>query len=228
VLSKHKIISTRDMRFDETVVYTAELLVSLELEEIIKIIKVLLFGEGFREAEYSLENYELTINESNNTIQVVDLSEPSTMIQPQYRFRPINTAPNTQDVDYVPQLATPDVTPEPENSPANYTHPSILIAATHSYKTSVIPEPDQTSVPGISSIIFHRQSRILSLIANIPSWAQGDELLIRQRRDMYFLFINNITDNIKTILFFYTIFHAGIESQRVYQNNILLEPTNLK
>jgi hypothetical protein len=102
VLSKHKIISTRDMRFDETVVYTAELLVSLELEEIIKIIKVLLFGEGFRKAEYSLENYELTINESNNTIQVVDLSEPSIMIQPQYRFRPINTVPNTQDVDYVP------------------------------------------------------------------------------------------------------------------------------
>jgi hypothetical protein len=70
------------MRFNETIVYTAELLVSLKLEEIIKIIKVLLLGERFREAEYSLENYELTINESNNIIQVVDPSEPSTMIQP--------------------------------------------------------------------------------------------------------------------------------------------------
>jgi hypothetical protein len=82
VLSKHKIISTRDMRFDETIIFIAELLVSLELEEIIKIIKVLLLGEGFGKAEYSLENYELIINESNNTIQVVDLSEPSTIIQP--------------------------------------------------------------------------------------------------------------------------------------------------
>jgi hypothetical protein len=82
VLSKHKMISTRDIRFDKIVVYTAELLVLLELEEIIKIIEVLLFGEGFREAEYSLENYELTIDESNNTIQVVDLSEPSIIIQP--------------------------------------------------------------------------------------------------------------------------------------------------
>jgi hypothetical protein len=91
------------------------------------------------------------------------------MIQPQYRFRPINTAPSTQDVDYVPQLAIPDVTPEPENSPVNYAHPSVLIAVTHSYETSVIPEPDQTSVPGISSTILHRQSRILSSIANIPS-----------------------------------------------------------
>jgi hypothetical protein len=59
-----------------------ELLVLLELEEIIKIIKVLLFRKRFGEAEYSLENYELTIDESNNTIQVVDLSEPSIMIQP--------------------------------------------------------------------------------------------------------------------------------------------------
>jgi hypothetical protein len=70
------------MRFDEIVIYTAELLVSLELEEIIKIIKILSLGEGFREVEYSLENYKLTIDKSNNTIQVVDLSEPSIMIQP--------------------------------------------------------------------------------------------------------------------------------------------------
>jgi hypothetical protein len=70
------------MRFDEIVVFTVELLVLLELEEIIKIIKVLLFGEGFREAEYSLENYKLIINKSNNIIQVVDLSEPSIIIQP--------------------------------------------------------------------------------------------------------------------------------------------------
>jgi hypothetical protein len=82
VLSKHKVISTRDMRFDETIVFTAELLVSLELEEIIKIIKILLLRKRFRKAEYSLKNYKLTINESNNTIQVVDLSEPSIMIQP--------------------------------------------------------------------------------------------------------------------------------------------------
>jgi hypothetical protein len=90
------------MRFDEIIVFIAELLVLLELEEIIKIIEVLLLGEGFGEAEYSLENYKLTIDESNNTIQVVDLSEPSTMIQPQYRFRPINTAPSIQDINYVP------------------------------------------------------------------------------------------------------------------------------
>jgi hypothetical protein len=70
------------MRFDETIIFIAKLLVLLELEEIIKIIKVLLLGEGFREAEYFLENYKLIINESNNTIQVVDLSEPSIMIQP--------------------------------------------------------------------------------------------------------------------------------------------------
>jgi hypothetical protein len=76
------VISTRDIQFDETVVFIAELLVSLELEEIIKIIEVLLFREGFGEVEYSLENYELTIDKSNNTIQVVDLSEPSTIIQP--------------------------------------------------------------------------------------------------------------------------------------------------
>jgi hypothetical protein len=205
-----------------------ELLVLLELEEIIKIIEVLLLRKGFGEAEYSLENYELIIDESNNIIQVVDLSEPSTMIQPQYRFRPINIAPSIQDVDYVPQLATPDITPEPENSPANYVYPSVLIAATYSYETSVTPEPDQTSVPGISSTILHRQSRILSLIANTPSWAQGDELLTRRRRDAYLLFIDDIADNTKTILFFYIAFYAGIESQRVYQNNTLLEPTNLK
>jgi hypothetical protein len=82
VLSKHKVISTRNIRFDETIIFIIELLVLLELEEIIKIIEVLLLGEGFGEVEYSLENYELTIDESNNTIQVVDLSEPSTMIQP--------------------------------------------------------------------------------------------------------------------------------------------------
>jgi hypothetical protein len=82
VLSKHKVISTRDIRFDKTVVYIAKLLVLLELEEIIKIIEVLLLGEGFGEAEYSLENYKLIIDESNNTIQVVDLSEPSIIIQP--------------------------------------------------------------------------------------------------------------------------------------------------
>jgi hypothetical protein len=169
VFSKHKVISTRNIRFDKTIIFIVELLVLLELEEIIKIIKVLLLRERFRKVEYSLENYELTIDESNNTIQVVDLSEPSTIIQPQYRFRPINTAPSTQDVDYVPQLAILDVILEPENSPANYTYPSILIAATYSHKTSVTPEPDQTSIPGISSIILHRQSRILSLIANIPS-----------------------------------------------------------
>jgi hypothetical protein len=90
------------MRFDEIIVFTAELLVSLELEEIIKIIKVLLLGERFGKAEYSLENYKLTIDESNDIIQVVDLSESSTMIQPQYRFRPINTASSTQDIDYIP------------------------------------------------------------------------------------------------------------------------------
>jgi hypothetical protein len=82
VPSKHKIISIRNIRFDKIVVFIVKLLVLLELEEIIKIIKVLLLGEGFGEAEYSLENYELTIDESNNTIQVVDLSEPSTIIQP--------------------------------------------------------------------------------------------------------------------------------------------------
>jgi hypothetical protein len=68
VLSKHKVISTKNIRFDETIVYIVELLVLLELEEIIKIIKILLLGERFREAEYSLENYKLTIDESNNTI----------------------------------------------------------------------------------------------------------------------------------------------------------------
>jgi hypothetical protein len=82
VLSKYEVILIKDIRFDETIIFTAELLVLLELEEIIKIIEVLLLGEGFGEAEYSLENYELTIDESNNTIQVVDLSEPSIMIQP--------------------------------------------------------------------------------------------------------------------------------------------------
>jgi hypothetical protein len=76
------VISTRNIRFDETIVFIAELLVLLELEEIIKIIKVLLLRERFRKAEYSLENYKFTIDESNNTIQVVDLSEPSTIIQP--------------------------------------------------------------------------------------------------------------------------------------------------
>jgi hypothetical protein len=91
-------------------------------------------------------------------------------------------------------------------------YPSVLIAATHSHKTSVIPKPDQTSVPRISSIILYRQSRILSSIANIPSWAQGDELLTRRRKDMYLLFINDIADNIEIILFFYAIFYAGIES----------------
>jgi hypothetical protein len=156
MLSKYKVISTRNIRFDETIVFIIELLVLLELEEIIKIIKVLLLGERFGKAEYSLENYKLTINESNNTIQVVDLSEPSTIIQPQYRFRLINITPSTQDVDYIPQLATLDAIPEPKNSPANYMHPSVLIAATYSYKTSITPEPDQTNVPGISSIIFHR------------------------------------------------------------------------
>jgi hypothetical protein len=80
VFSKHKVISTRNVRFDEIIVFTAELLVLLELEEIIKIIEVLLLGEGFREAEYSLENYKLTIDESNATIQVVDPSESSTII----------------------------------------------------------------------------------------------------------------------------------------------------
>jgi hypothetical protein len=142
VFSKHKVISIKDIRFDETIVFIVELLVLLELEEIIKIIEVLLLGEGFGEAEYSLENYKLIIDESNNIIQVVDLSEPSTIIQPQYRFRPINTAPSTQDVDYVPQLAILDVILEPENSPANYAYPSVLIAATHSHKTSIVPEPD--------------------------------------------------------------------------------------
>jgi hypothetical protein len=68
VLSKHKVISTKDMRFDKTIVFTVELLVLLELEEIIKIIKVLLLGERFGKVEYSLENYELTIDESNNII----------------------------------------------------------------------------------------------------------------------------------------------------------------
>jgi hypothetical protein len=68
------------MRFDETIVFIVELLVLLKLEEIIKIIKVLLLGERFREAEYSLENYKLIIDKSNNIIQVVDLSEPSTII----------------------------------------------------------------------------------------------------------------------------------------------------
>jgi hypothetical protein len=82
VFSKYEMISTKDMRFDKTIIYMVELLVLLELEEIIKIIKVLLFRERFRKAEYSLENYKLTINESNNTIQVIDLSEPSTIIQP--------------------------------------------------------------------------------------------------------------------------------------------------
>jgi hypothetical protein len=82
VFSKYKIISIRNIRFDKTIIFIAELLVLLELEEIIKIIKVLLLGERFRKTEYSLENYELTIDESNNTIQVVDLSEPSIMIQP--------------------------------------------------------------------------------------------------------------------------------------------------
>jgi hypothetical protein len=82
VLSKHKVISTKNIRFDEIIIYIAELLVLLELEEIIKIIEVLLLGKGFREVEYSLENYKLTIDESNNIIQVVDLSEPSTIIQP--------------------------------------------------------------------------------------------------------------------------------------------------
>jgi hypothetical protein len=48
-------------------------------------------------------------------------------------------------------------------------YPSVPIAATYSYETSITPEPDQTSIPGISSIIFHRQSRILNSIANIPS-----------------------------------------------------------
>jgi hypothetical protein len=228
VFSKHKIISTRDIRFDKTVVFMVELLVSLELEEIIKIIEVLLLGEGFGEAEYSLENYEFTIDESNNTIQVVDLSEPSTIIQPQYRFRPINIAPSTQDVDYVPQLAILDAILEPENSPVNYAYPSVLIAATYSYETSIIPKPNQTSIPRISSIILHRQSRILSSIANIPSWAQGDELLMRRRRDAYLLFIDDMADNTETIPFFYTIFYAGMESQQVYQNNAPPEPTNLK
>jgi hypothetical protein len=80
VFLKYKIISTRNIRFDKTIIYTAELLVLLELEEIIKIIKVLLLGERFGEAEYSLENYKLIIDESNNIIQVVDLSEPNTII----------------------------------------------------------------------------------------------------------------------------------------------------
>jgi hypothetical protein len=56
------------MRFDKTIVFTVELLVLLELEEIIKIIKVLLLGERFGKVEYSLENYKLTIDESNNII----------------------------------------------------------------------------------------------------------------------------------------------------------------
>jgi hypothetical protein len=148
-------ISTRNIRFNEIIIFIVELLVLLELEEIIKIIKVLLLGEKFGEVEYSLENYKLTIDESNNIIQVVDLSEPSTMIQPQYRFRPINTAPNIQDIDYVPQLVILDAILEPENSPANYAYPSVLIAATYSYETSIIPEPNQTNIPRISSIIFY-------------------------------------------------------------------------
>jgi hypothetical protein len=102
VFSKHKVISTKNIQFDKTIIFIAELLVLLELEEIIKIIEVLLLRERFGEAEYSLENYKLIIDKSNNTIQVVDLSEPSTMIQPQYRFRLINTAPSIQDIDYVP------------------------------------------------------------------------------------------------------------------------------
>jgi hypothetical protein len=45
---------------------------------------------------------------------------------------------------------------------------------------------------------------------------------------MYLLFIDDIADDTKTILFFYVAFYAGIESQQIHQNNALLEPTNLK
>jgi hypothetical protein len=62
--------------------FIAKLLVSLELKEIIKIIEILLLRERFGKAKYSLENYKLIIDESNNTIQVIDPSEPSIMIQP--------------------------------------------------------------------------------------------------------------------------------------------------
>jgi hypothetical protein len=82
MLSKHKIISTKNIWFDETVIFIAKLLVSLELKEIIKIIEILLLRERFGKAKYSLENYKLIIDESNNTIQVIDPSEPSIMIQP--------------------------------------------------------------------------------------------------------------------------------------------------
>jgi hypothetical protein len=61
------VISTRDVRFDESVIYTRNTRLSPEVEEIVRVIEVPELGQGSME-EFGLEDYETSIDVPNDII----------------------------------------------------------------------------------------------------------------------------------------------------------------
>lgn len=106
-----RVISTRDVKFDETKRYSkSDEEEESEITELVSLIELPTYGQ-IEEEDYTLEDYEVTIDEPGDTIIVGDSNSASTSkdtpLQPEnQRYRPIPTVPTQQ--------ITPEMTPERE------------------------------------------------------------------------------------------------------------------
>jgi hypothetical protein len=126
--SLHRVISTRDVKFDETRRYSDkdEPMEAPEAEEVVRVIEIP--SLDLRSEEDSvLEEYELSIDAPADTIVVQDeTAPPTTTHNVTSRYRPIRPidVPTTQ-------LPSPEVTPEPEQETTNDTPAFDLTTPTH-------------------------------------------------------------------------------------------------
>jgi len=249
----NSVISTQDVRFDESVTYTRNTRLSPEVEEIVRVIEVPELGQGSME-EFGLEDYETSIDAPNDTIQVVDVDVADSMIRPSQaasvvRFRPQTAAPSQADFEYERStLPTPDGTPEPDNGgkgPSRQVRidlsPQASPPSPRKLRNQGVPEKSPTSSPSLEAqeqgadiseplpeLGPERQPRMLSSLTNSDGWTKNTDLRPCRHKDAYLAFLDQATDEPQTVPFFHAAFQAGMESKRVLKVDAPAEPKNIK
>jgi hypothetical protein len=233
-LSLYRVISTRDIKFDETRRYSNkdEPIETLETEEIVRVIKILSL-DLYSEKDLVLEEYKLFIDA---LVDIIIVQDEIVLLTTTYnitsRYRPIRFI----DVLII-QLLSPEVIPEPEQETTNNTPVFDLIILIYESISNNRRTEEYPIIPiagGITEPPAKKKTPKLlkELETDLNPESTNPSSNKQQRRPRYQAYIIMLDDLIKNPIslgLYLAAFGTAIQRQlRLHRSNILIAPDGWK
>jgi hypothetical protein len=238
--SIHRVISTRDVTFDESRRYSIadEAALEAEVVEIVKLIELPSLNSSVEE-EFTLEDYEYSIDESGDTIAVGDSEIPSDVLPSTIQIRKRNRPRHrpAKPLEKEPQLLSPEPTPEPEvgDQHRQLSSPPDDTTLIQSGGTGGIPPGENALQPTAlaEGATRRRQARMLDL--GIDMNQQQPESSTRRKpprravNSAFRAMTDDLVDNPNSLRPYLTVFHVGVTPEkRIHRDDAPPEPNGWK